>query len=168
MSLVQARHSLVKTKVQEVLKENFITQPPIDIRNLVQSVYGLKLQYAKFSNNDVCGFLDINEKTIWVNVTDNTNRQNFTIAHEFGHWMLHKDEILENPESYNGFFRQPLGGCKDYRETEANMFAAQLLVPKEMLKICCTAKFTTEMMARLFQVSEDVIGYRLKQEGLND
>ncbi len=112
--------------------------------------------------------MDIAEKSIWVNADDAPTRRNFTIAHEFGHWLLHKEAIEQDPSSYKVLFRQPLGGIKDYRETEANSFAGNLLVPTQMLKICRAAKFTSQQMAILFGVSEDVINYRLKQEGLND
>lgn len=160
-------YALVKDKVNEVLENNFIKLPPINIKNLVGN-YGLELKYARFQDNKICGFLDIAEKSIWVNAEDAPTRRNFTIAHEFGHWLLHKDEIEQDPSSYKVLFRQPLGGVKDYRETEANSFAGNLLVPTKMLKICRAAKFNSQQMAILFDVSEEVINYRLQQEGLND
>ena len=161
-------YSLVKSVVSGILKNNYITSPPINIVKLVQDNYGLNIKFAKFKDSTICGFLDINEKSIWVNAEDSINRQNFTIAHEFGHWMLHKDDIVKDPANYRVLFRQPIGGNKDYRESEANSFAGNLLVPDKMLQICKLAKFNSSQMSILFGVSEDVIGYRLQQEGLND
>lgn len=163
----KANYHLVKNKVEEVIKDNFIANPPIDIRNLVQN-YGLQITFALFNNHNISGFLDISGKSIWVNANDAPTRQNFTIAHEFGHWLLHKEEIEADPKSYKVLFRQPLGLNTDYREKEANAFAANLLVPTKMLKICRIAKFNSMQMSVLFDVSEDVINYRLLQEGLND
>lgn len=162
------RYRKVKSEVKKVLNENFIENPPVNVRDLVEN-YGLTLKFAEFPEqmDGVCGFLDTDEKAIWVNAKDKTKRQNFTIAHELGHWLLHRCEIEADPASYHVLRRQPMGGEKDYRETEANSFAANLLVPADMLKICRKAGFTNIMMSDLFGVSQDVIGYRLQQEGLD-
>lgn len=169
MTYQKPRYSLAKKEAQNVLKNNYIDMPPINVRELVGN-YGLQLRFAEFPEqmSGVCGFLDTDEKAIWVNVKDSPNRQNFTIAHELGHWLLHREEIIDRPDSYHVLRRQPMGGEKDYRETEANSFAANLLVPTSMLKICKQGGFNKQMMADLFCVSQDVIGYRLQQEGLND
>lgn len=163
------QYGKVKKLVNKVLEDNCITNPPIDIKDLINN-YGLKLKFARFPEeiSGVCGFLDINEEAIYVNADNSLKRQNFTIAHELGHWLLHREEINKSPQSYKVLRRQPIGGEKDYRETEANTFAANLLVPTNMLKICKKASFSPEMMSDLFSVSSDVIGYRLKNEGLND
>ncbi|MDP0495335.1 MAG: ImmA/IrrE family metallo-endopeptidase [Verrucomicrobiota bacterium JB024] len=57
-------------------------------------------------------------------------RQKFTICHEFGHWLLHRDECQ--------FFLCKEDDMYDYRsdclEIEANSFAAELLMPKRWIK----------------------------------
>lgn len=163
------RRDLVLGKVAEVIKENYIKLPPIDVCKLVMN-YGLGIQMAVFKkDNNICGFLDMEEKKIWVNYNDSQKRRNFTIAHELGHWLLHRKEIEEDPNSYKILFRQPLGSKNlDEREQEANLFAARLLVPTDMLKICKQGKFTVEDMSDLFGVSKTVVYYRLEQEGLDD
>ncbi|MDY6311323.1 MAG: ImmA/IrrE family metallo-endopeptidase [Cyanobacteriota bacterium] len=162
-----SHYQKVKDMVKKVIDENFIKEPPVNIRKLVLN-YGLDLQFAVFGDNKICGFLDINEKKIWVNYNDNSKRQNFTIAHELGHWLLHREDIEKDPKSYKVLFRYPLGQTTDIRETEANKFAANLLVPTEMLKVCKKAKFSEEKMSVLFHVSPTVISYRLQQEGIDD
>ncbi len=48
-------YALVKDKVKEVLENNFIKLPPINIQNLVEN-YGLKLQYARFKETAYAAF----------------------------------------------------------------------------------------------------------------
>lgn len=82
----------------------------------------------------VSGFLDIEERTIYVNAKDNFQRRMFTLAHEIGHFILHKDILEKEPGKYELVYRsQTLEGAPDPIEQQANCFAAHLLVPKTML-----------------------------------
>lgn len=159
-------YTKVRDKVSEVFKNNFIT-PPINARQLA-SEYGLDVLFTKFPEemSKVCGFIDFNNSKMYVNANDSTNRQNFTIAHELGHWLLHKDEIMENPSEYKILMRQPIGGETDPKEKEANTFAAELLVPADKLKELKRKGLSNSKIAELFVVSEQVIGYRLSNVGL--
>lgn len=107
------QYGKVKKLVNKVLEDNCITNPPIDIKDLINN-YGLKLKFARFPEemSGVCGFLDINEEAIYVNADNSLKRQNFTIAHELGHWLLHREEINKSPQSYKVLRRQPIGGEK--------------------------------------------------------
>lgn len=167
LSQDKPNYKLVKSKVADVIKTNFITSPPVNAKELA-TYYGLTIKFANFSESmsNTCGFLDINEAAIYVNAKDSVERQNFTIAHELGHWLLHRDKITSNPASYQILMRHPIGGESDYMEKEANVFAANLLVPVSMLDVCKKAGFTNRMMGNLFVVSESVIGFRLQNEGL--
>ncbi len=53
-------------------------------------------------------------------------RINFTLAHEFGHYLLHRDELTKFECS-----QEDLSNFRDdaQRESEANKFASQLLMP---------------------------------------
>lgn len=92
-------------------------------------------------------------------------RKTFTLAHEIGHFLLHKPTVMKwrvdkvdysEPESLD--------------ETEANFFAATLLVPKhELLKLykaTLAAGFTESQayaeLAKHFGVSAAVIENRFK------
>lgn len=54
-------------------------------------------------------------------------RDNFTIAHELGHLLLHTDFEAEGAITFNRF-------GSNRAETEANWFAANLLMPKDDFK----------------------------------
>jgi Zn-dependent peptidase ImmA (M78 family) len=143
---------------REVLDANFITAPPIQIRELAEN-YGLRVFVAEFSDSDVAGTINLKEACIVVNSYDTVERKAFTIAHELGHWLLHKEDPGLS-EGVTIFLRKPLGGEIDWWEKEANWFAANVLVPKEMLD-CYKDKDEREV-AKIFGVSPSVIGYRRK------
>jgi Zn-dependent peptidase ImmA (M78 family) len=65
------------------------------------------------------------------------NRLRFSIAHEVGHWMMHRHEFAERPFSdFSQFARWTWenGGRKYDIEREANEFAGRLLVPIDQLR----------------------------------
>lgn len=69
---------------------------------------------------------------IKVSVLDAEVRQRFTIAHEIAHIILHKPESVmyrdTNLENYEGVVER-------MKEREANQFAAELLMPQQLLLI---------------------------------
>jgi Zn-dependent peptidase ImmA (M78 family) len=106
---------------------------------------------------------------IGVNSMDAPNRQRFTIAHEIGHLLLHKDEHLHVDEkSPIGLRNDRSSLAIDEREIEANQFAAELLMPVELLEKDLgrlpddieTEEAVTRL-ARLYQVSEQAMTVRL-------
>lgn len=61
-------------------------------------------------------------------------RRRFTIAHELGHLLLHKDEKLHIDERFPIGFRDGVSSlAEDDNEIEANQFASELLMPLEFL-----------------------------------
>ncbi|MBT3200543.1 MAG: ImmA/IrrE family metallo-endopeptidase [Phycisphaerales bacterium] len=101
---------------------------------------------------------------ILVNTTNNNiYRQRFTLAHELGHHQLHQDrDIIIDMDGQR---------ADDPREHEANVFAAQLLVPlKELTQVLSaysvTATDVTDRLivelAKLFGVSHETILWRIK------
>lgn len=63
---------------------------------------------------------------ICVNYKRSYGHQNFTLAHEFGHWFLHKGISISDDDSI-------LAYSSDKVEQEANEFASELLYPEELL-----------------------------------
>ena len=153
----------VKQKAEQVLRENFITAPPVDIYEIAKNE-GLSVEIKDFGDkfNNVSGYIKPEIRTIFVNSRDSENRRKFTIAHELGHWILHRNKLESEPEKYAVLYRIPLGRRQDDPiEQEANYFAANLLVPEEMLVARRNGK-TDEELATEFDVSRDVIGYRTR------
>lgn len=63
---------------------------------------------------------------ICINYKRTYGHQNFTLAHELGHWFLHKGVSISDDDHV-------LGYSSDKVEQEANEFASELLYPEELL-----------------------------------
>lgn len=107
----------------------------------------------------VAGLLDFNARRIYVNKADSGNRQRFTIAHELGHWMLHRKAFEAHPERYPVLPRFQRVEASNAFEQEANAFASELLVPKHLLKGVRNAPVS--VLASIFDVSRTMMEYRL-------
>lgn len=150
--------------VNKVRKDNVLREPPFFPREIAEA-YGLTVKEVRFNSEHsaVSGFLDFAEKAIYVNADDPYTRQTFTIAHELGHFLMHKEVYRKNPNLYQVLLRMPIGAETDPLEKEANSFAAHLLVPELELK-----RFSSfgalDDLASYFMVSKDVIRSRLEFE----
>lgn len=149
----------VRTALQ-VLDRHSIKAPPVRVDEILED-WDIRLQPKLLppEMRSVAGYIDIGERTIYVNGSDPPNRQTFTIAHELGHFLLHRDEVARNPR-YAILMRRPMEVREtDPIEKEANCFAASLLVPAEFLEPY--RDLDVERLSRIFVVSRDVIRHRL-------
>ncbi len=83
---------------------------------------------------------------IFYNQDEPVYRVRFSIMHEFGHYVLgHKMNLKESDPLYHT------------QELEANCFAAQLLMPEQLLRECINRhkRTTIEFIMSAFEVSED-------------
>lgn len=64
---------------------------------------------------------------ICVNYKRSYGHQNFTLAHELGHWFLHKGSSISDDDRVIGY-------SSDKIEQEANEFAGELLYPEKILE----------------------------------
>jgi Zn-dependent peptidase ImmA (M78 family) len=159
-------YRFVKADVKKVLEENSITSPPVSPKEIAEN-YGIKVMFAELPDalDEVQGFFDFDRRQIFVNLKDPPNRQTYTIAHELGHFRLHSEYIRTHPKEYKVLLRQPLAGEKNPIEQEANAFAAHLLIPRDMLQQYVSIASQSEL-ARLFNVSEEVVRWRIINENL--
>lgn len=148
-------------RANKVIENNYIKEPPIPVREISEN-YEIAIEERNFPPKyaHISGFIS-NVKgicTMIINQADSINRKNFTIAHELGHWLLHRDKLDTDP-NLSILFRIPIGRLNtDPLEKEANTFAGNLLVPKNML-LDNDGK-TQRELSQIFDVSEEVIGYR--------
>lgn len=154
----------VADEAKKILADNYVTQPPVPVFDIARK-NGLKIDVTHFpvQYGHIRGFIT-NEQSayvMYVNADDSQREQNFTIAHELGHWKLHKGE-LEKDLNKSILFRISIADLnKDELEKQANLFAANLLIPDDLY-----FKYKDDLdqrgLADKFGVSEDVIGYRLQ------
>ena len=129
-----SRRNRAVSLAQKLLKEHGYALP-IDIESLINR-HGIHIQHQPMEES-VSGMLVIkNERaTIGVNQTHHPNRQRFTLAHELGHYLLHRKRTQVFVDSSTMFFRGGLAAeGTDKIEIEANAFAAELLMPENVLR----------------------------------
>ncbi|MEP0986023.1 ImmA/IrrE family metallo-endopeptidase [Ekhidna sp.] len=166
----------IESKVDSLLKELGIQKPAVNPSAIARHL-GLDVIYQDMNSDGISGLLAIKggRSVIAVNKDDRSRRQNFTIAHELGHYMLHysPEELFVDYGSKNGltvFYRANLSNRE---ETEANVFAANLMMPKFMveskIKESDQAYLSEEFVSDIaeeFQVSQLAMTYRLQNLGL--
>lgn len=109
---------------------------------------------------------DDGEWEIVVNSQHHVNRQRFTVAHEIGHFIFHR-ERLANGVSDTLAFRAddvelPNPNIGWEQERQANNFAANLLIPSTYLKAAKEIGIVgDEELAARFQVSRAAMRIRL-------
>ena len=174
--MVMTRKQYATTKAQETYKNHFDINKIKNVgnyeTNLTKLVDDLELTVVNvdieemFEDNDLVdkttsGFLlkTNKEHTIVINKNQNLRRKRFTLAHEIGHYLLgHLSNVdfgltCRNSKSAEGI---------DIEEIEANTFAAELLVPEMLIREWHKANKSPHFLAEIFNVSESVINYRLK------
>jgi len=159
-----ADYTKAKSAAQDILNKYKVDEPIVPVFDIAKKE-GLSIELFRPTEKlkNVAGFFDPKSKTIYVNDDDPPNRKTFTIAHELAHHILnHKDEeigILPRWPEIQNQVKSPI-------EQEANCFAAELLVPKEMLNVTKQKYNLTDkdidLLSRIFGVSKEVMTYRLK------
>ncbi|WP_267432876.1 ImmA/IrrE family metallo-endopeptidase [Sphingomonas sp. GM_Shp_1] len=157
--LTSPRWREVERKANEL--SELYSAPPIPALEIAERS-GVDVVFANFgkASDKVAGFCDFAAAKLYVNAEDLTGRQTFTIAHELGHWLLHKHYFDKNPDDYDILPRFQSVDSNDAFEKEANFFAANLLVPKRLLKSVKGASVAS--LADAFAVSRTMMEYRLK------
>lgn len=132
---------------------------PINL-NAVLDYCNLVLKEGDFSDKDIAAALDRANKTIFVSASDKIERKSFSIAHEIGHYKLHKD--IETDLFYRSQAIRLLSPEENQIETAANWFAASLLMPEKLIKEFWEIVKDVEKLSKIFGVSQSAMRYRLK------
>ena len=165
-------------KAEEVAQEyNPQTLSPFPYENILDSKKDLQI-YLATMDMEISGAIGWNTKDkkfeIFVNKEKPQNRQNFTLAHELGHYFLHQEIIQKEDalidsedilDSNTTLFRNDVVSSSEI-EKEANNFAASLLMPSDLVKKVWNAFKNVEECAKLFQVSVVAMSIRLERLGL--
>ncbi len=154
---------------------------PIDL--IAEKTLKLQIKFANLNEDleGVLGALDISNKTIWIDnsLSDDDNftlmsRCNFTIAHEFGHYILHKKLYNEENIQLYHYGDNQTNAIKNM-ETQADRFASYLLMPtiplmRKLSSINQNQPFEKTLfeLTRFFKVSKEAMVIRLKKLGLVD
>ncbi|MHA7842049.1 MAG: ImmA/IrrE family metallo-endopeptidase [Winogradskyella sp.] len=164
----------IESITEGILNElNITSAKKIDIKKICE-FYGVDVK-SEDLDVDISGLFVIKEKGNYIryNANEPEHRKRFTIAHELGHFVLHKDTPLFISKSNNVMYRNldsSTGEIK--REREANSFAASILMPRkfvldEISKIPKKTKDPVSHLADKFRVSEQAMTFRLANLGFD-
>jgi Zn-dependent peptidase ImmA (M78 family) len=125
----------IEFEARRLLENNAVPRPPIPVGELAVALH-IDVRYS-VGNDDVSGALIRSDDSvvIAVNSAQHENRQRFTIAHEIGHFLLHKGTRVHFDDDFRVNYRKAdTTGAATVDEMEANWFAAALLMPENFLK----------------------------------
>lgn len=163
----------IEDLTEKILKKlNVISPKKIDLaiisKNLGVDIKGENL------DPEISGFFVLKNGIPYIrfNKLEAIQRQRFTIAHELGHFLLHKDErplfIDKSEKILYRDINSSTGEIK--KEREANAFAASLLMPKYLLIESISSSLDgieseIDTLAQLYNVSSQAMMFRLSNLG---
>lgn len=165
-------------------KKNFSVKAPIDVKGILK-VLGVNLEYY-IDFDDTVGSITKKNSSYTIKINEMQNgyepRHRFTLAHELGHLFRHLKDSA--PTSFMDT-QQTMSRKESYwdiKESEANAFAAQLLMPKNLIlkegkvilkrlkaetgRDSVNADDFIDKMTVKFNVSTPAMTYRLKSLGI--
>ncbi|SRR6266550_2120883 len=164
---MSARARFATGYARRLVNELDIEQAPVNVED-VAARYGVDIQPQEFPDN-ISGALHRGPErsVIAVNEAHADTRQRFTIAHELGHYFLHRDApaFYDVEHLVGSHFRAKVTGATwDPKEIEANKFAAELLMPRKLLlERVASGDADIAKLAEEFNVSPEAMTYRLAE-----
>lgn len=118
-----------REKAQSLLKQARITQAPVDVNKIAALLGFTVIPYPFPNKRKGMVYVDGVVKAIGVNSSHPIYLQRYTVAHELGHFVNGHEHyenafIEDDTRYYNHQFQQ---------EREADLFASELLLPKDFL-----------------------------------
>lgn len=157
-------------KVASDLHKDYANQKSLitigQLKNLAESV-GASVELVVFTPDTVSARVSGKNGSYKIQISQNEPlpRQKFSLAHEIGHIILHDVDKKEFVE-----YRKPILDYADpsllYKETQANAFAAALLIPKEEAINVWDSVRDIDDFAEMFEVSKAAAYNRLANLGL--
>lgn len=156
----------IESRAYSVLLKNDLLEKgkfEIDVFKIAEN-FSITIQKRSLSN-EISGLLIIKDGKVAIGIDSDQGlqRQRFTVAHELGHYFLHRE--LRNTFVDETFARS---GNTNQIEREANAFAAALLMPKKLIFEAIQNKNWENIddneideLAKLFNVSGISMTYRL-------
>lgn len=168
------RKRKIEAMVERLLADNSISKAPVPVSQIAKA--NNARIFVDELEGDLSGFLyrDKTRAVIGINTHQSPARQNFTIAHELGHLLLHDQEQLHVDHEFRVRLRNDVSSQgTDEAEREANFFAASLLMPKEFIETDLADQEFVDLLddgflhdlARKYGVSTQALVNRLKNLG---
>ncbi len=164
--LPPARVEEIKQQANTLLKSYLHIQDPLE--RLIKIAEDNDIKILQSDLYEISGVLRKESQgwVIYVNTSDSTPRKLFTIAHELGHYFVHRNECEEFIDGQ--FIARNEQEKHAIKELEANEFAGNLIMPEERVKELAAGQITGEViydLAKSFGVSRIAMETRLKNLG---
>lgn len=150
------RKKYAKSLAQKLIVDTKIKEAPVSLQRIIEHIQTTRsLAVTRIEVSDkVSGLLvvikelDKERATIGFNASLPWCRRRFTIAHEIGHLLL-------------GHMCNENDGGDSHNEREADIFAAELLMPKDILKKDYGESSNVPTLAQLYRVSSEALTIQL-------
>ncbi|MBR2544402.1 ImmA/IrrE family metallo-endopeptidase [Candidatus Saccharibacteria bacterium] len=183
--------SEIASKAEGLLNECWDGVFPIDIEKLCDYLKIAILPVAGLADNfRIDAFISTDFKTIYADAEKyrcENHRYRFSVAHEIGHYLLHREYFSSRVWSFEEWKDLSGSGVSRVAESQANYFAGSLLAPEGALLAMLNTEFggsfarnyfTTgskelknmlTSLQKLFNVSKEVVSRRIQDTvyGLN-
>lgn len=169
MSIIQDN---ARERALEVLAKYGAVNAPVPVEKIIKRL-DIRIQFSPL-DQELSGMALVKDgvAVIGINALHHPNRQRFTMAHELGHHIMHRTHIENAVHVDKGFAilrRDTLAAQgTDKMEIEANAFASELLMPRDLLEpVIGTGDIDLDDVDRLqsiakkFKVSLSALQYRL-------
>jgi hypothetical protein len=136
---------------------------PVPVESIAEDYLGLRIELASMHCS---GMLLPAERLIRISAAEGPRNEpplrrfRFTIAHELGHWICHALEAADPSVSYC----RPIDlteAADRALEREANVFAAELLMPERPVRQAWAELGDVDQIAAQFDVSPSAMRWRL-------
>jgi IrrE N-terminal-like domain len=134
---------------RSVAKRHGVTAPPVDVEAIAVRE-GMRVVRADLGALEGRMREDDHGWLIEVNSDRSLTSQRFSVGHELGHRKM----------GHHGC------GTDAKQEREANLFAAELLIPLSLLRKAMAKHRSLGELARLFQVSKEAMQIKLQEQGM--
>ena len=122
-----------KAVLNTLEQKGLINTIPVSLEDICRENH-IEVEYKYFIGSHIAGQIQVPpdqhcRAVISINSTDPPTRQRFTLAHELGHYFLHRKHIGDGITD-DGLYRS---GLSTKQEMEANKLAASILMPAKLV-----------------------------------
>lgn len=133
---MEPRYQHTRELARRLIEKHRIVKAPVQIDRIIHAE-GLRIHGKAWGANfGLDALLFHSHRAIFVNTDKSRVRQRFSLAHELGHFLLNHDYYRRLPSDIDlDHPPSDAHSVSDPFEKEANAFARECLVPREMLAV---------------------------------
>jgi Zn-dependent peptidase ImmA (M78 family) len=152
----------IEDLAEKILTESGVNALPIAVETIATN---FRIRISRAPSTDFSGMLIRKDgyALIGINSKEAAVRQRFSVAHELGHFFLHKEK-----DAFIDYRDKKGSSSLTPRERQADMFAAALLMPRKMVEMDARQlgrdgliEDEIDKLAERYEVSSDAMRYRL-------